>query len=97
MSAVLELSSPDKIRVLGSLDFDTVPDLNEQFLELLNGSAVLTVDMKGVSYSNSAGVSLLIHWMKVTKSKGKTLHVEGIPMQMHRIAQLTGVESFLPQ
>lgn len=85
-----------QFQVTGDLDFNTVPQVWKSSVVLFNGQKSLTVDLSGVNRSNSAGLGLLIEWMRYADSRGCSIKFLNLPEQMHQVAQLCGVEEKLP-
>jgi phospholipid transport system transporter-binding protein len=53
------------------------------------------IDLAGVTASDSAGLALLIEWLSVAKSAGRSLRFENIPSQLQQLARLSEVEELL--
>ena len=92
----IEVVADGQFRVSGDLDFHTVPQVWKSSLSLFNGHKSLTIDLSGVSRSNSAGLGLLIEWMRYAGSRGSTIKFLNLPEQMQQVAELCGVEEKLP-
>jgi phospholipid transport system transporter-binding protein len=45
-----------------------------------------------VTASDSAGLALLIEWLSVAKSAGRTLRFDNVPSQLRQLARLSDVE-----
>ncbi|MEW6354266.1 MAG: STAS domain-containing protein [Pseudomonadota bacterium] len=81
----------------GALTFDTVPRLYGESDSLLNhDAATLTLDLQGVQRTDSAGLALLMEWLRRARSRNKDIHFENIPPQMLAMARLSGLDSILP-
>jgi len=66
-------------------------------MSLLPGSgASIYIDLQAVERSDSAGLALLIEWLRVARHLNKTITFRNIPPQMHAIAQVSGLEEILP-
>jgi phospholipid transport system transporter-binding protein len=80
----------------GDLDFATVPALRGG-LDI--GSADRTrisIDLAGVTRSDSAGLALLIEWLRESERLGKTITFLNMPAQLQSIARVCGLEGILP-
>ncbi len=93
--------SIEKIRdghflVRGALRFETVPGVWREGLRVLSGTSSLVLDLKGVTRSDSAGLALLIEWMREARRRKAQIHYRNIPSQMQAIARVSGLESLLP-
>lgn len=83
--------------VVGELNFDTVPGVFEQGVEVLRRApAVIEIDLGGVTRSDSAGLALLIEWMRVAHSHHKNISFGNIPAQMMAMAGISGLDRILP-
>jgi phospholipid transport system transporter-binding protein len=58
-------------------------------------SDVINIDLNNVSRSDSAGVALLIEWIRQAQKNNKTIQFHNIPKQMRDIATVTGVDKML--
>jgi phospholipid transport system transporter-binding protein len=92
----LREQSPGLYRLSGELNFASVPALLEDHHELFTAGATLCIDLSGVSYSDSAGLALLIEWLRLAQTRQCELRFQQIPAQMLAIAKVSGVDSFLP-
>lgn len=55
----------------------------------------LTVDLSGVTLSDSSGLSLLLCWLRYAKQQGKTMRFIHMPEPLSRVAEVCGVASLL--
>ena len=94
--ASFEVLEGGRARVIGSLHFSTVSALLTAGRAAIkeNGRAAV-IDLAGVTASDSAGLALLIEWLSVAKSAGRTLRFENIPSQLQQLARLSEVEELL--
>jgi phospholipid transport system transporter-binding protein len=81
--------------VSGELNFITVVKLWKQSLPLLSQSSALDFDFGQVSASNSAGVALLLEWLKYAKQQQKSVSFKNIPKHLHSIIAVSGVSEIL--
>jgi phospholipid transport system transporter-binding protein len=82
----------------GELGFATVPTLLERGREMFDGgsNASLELDLGGVTRVDSAGLALLIEWLKVARRAGRGIVYVNVPEQMMAMAQVSGLEGVLP-
>lgn len=94
--ASLEVTS-DRLLVRGSLDFDTVSGIEAEGTAWLTGLAPsrAVVDLSGVEYGNSAGVALLLSWLRAARSGGRQLVFEAMPEEMRSMVKVGGLASLL--
>ena len=83
--------------VSGVLDHATVPALREQGRALMGqGSGSLIVDCTGVEKSNSAGLALLLAWLRDAQAAGRSLTITGLPSELRQIADVSDALELLP-
>jgi len=81
----------------GVLDFATVSTILKQNLVFSDNSVeTITIDLNGVSQSNSAGVALLVEWLYQARKNNKVIRFLNIPEQLLDIAKISALESILP-
>ena len=80
----------------GELNFDTVPPLLQQSATLFTQHSTVAIDLSGVSRSNSAGLGLLLEWVRWGRAANAQLEFTGLPQQLLNIARATDLESVLP-
>jgi phospholipid transport system transporter-binding protein len=80
----------------GALTFQTVPSLCEQSASLFQGKEDVLVDLSGVEHTDSAGLALLIEWLRLARLNGQGLLMRNIPKQMMAIAEVSDLENILP-
>lgn len=95
MSATLQRVSDDRWRLTGRLDFETVPELRPRIREALRPSERVTLDLSGVTHTNSAGVALVIQWLEDARKDGASIEVINPPQAFSELAGLSNIESLL--
>lgn len=84
-------------RVSGDLVFDTAPDLLERGRALFGGDGSgIELDFAGVTRADSAGLTLLIGWMRIARGRNRDIVFRNVPEQMLAIARVSGVDAMLP-
>ena len=82
------------IRVSGELTFVTAPTLLPKSQEWFSGAAkTFTLDCSDVTKLDSAGVALLVEWMKRAKANSRPLRVTNLPKQARDLLRITGLDS----
>jgi len=85
----------------GELSFASVPALLRESQRLLSqqvdavGANAVTIDLRGVSRTDSAGLALLVEWMRSFRAQGVTISFLNMPVQMLALARLSGLEGVL--
>lgn len=77
--------------ISGELSFDTVPALYEQAKGVFAERLPESVDLRGVERVDSAGVALMLAWIRTVHSQGQSLKFRNIPQHMASIADLCSV------
>ncbi len=84
-----------RLIVSGELNFDTIVVLLKHSLPLLAKYPFIVIDLSKVTNSNSAGLALLLEWLKYGKRENKGVTFTGIPSQLRSIASVAGVDFLL--
>lgn len=79
----------------GALTFDTVAELWRRGLDDSSGAAAVTLDLAGVERTDSAGLALIVGWMRAARRRGMELRLRNIPAQMLAIAATTRLDALL--
>ncbi|MEU8990436.1 STAS domain-containing protein [Streptomyces sp. NPDC048558] len=83
-------------RVSGEMDFVTEPVFRPQFKELIaRCDRYIVLDLSGVSFCDSAGLSLLIGAWKQADPSGVVLMLACVPEHLRQLLQMTGVDQVL--
>ena len=82
------------LRLAGELDMSTAPILEQRLREALDGGGRrLVVDLRGLDFMDSTGLTLLVRWDRAGEQEGYELElVRGEP-RVHRLFELTGLDS----
>lgn len=92
----LEHASGSRFRLSGELSYATVPDLSGAAAALFAAEPVLHIDLQGVQRSDSAGVALLVEWMRLAHQRQCEIQYLNIPAQMLAIARVSSLDHILP-
>ncbi len=96
-TAQLQTSADNTIKISGALIFATVSSLWEQSKKLFTTPAKqLFFDFDAVTQSDSAGVALLLAWIRIARVQQKEISFLSLPEQMRAIARVSGLEAILP-
>lgn len=96
MKASLEKSSEQQYALTGELSFESVPALSRSILPLLKDNTQLDISLDQVKRSDSAGVAMLVEWLRLAQQQQKTLRFLDIPEQMLSIVRVSGLDTILP-
>ena len=86
---------PGQLGVSGPLIFATAGELLEASRELFAGDAAITIDLSGVTKIDSAGLALLLEWLRWGQAGHLQLRFVALPEKLLAIARLSGVEEML--
>jgi len=92
--AVNQLDSAT-IQLTGTLNFDTVPALCSQLMQLLPTLDPIVLDLSQVNFCDSSGVALMLECLRQAKAMQKKITFVHVPKQMQSIATMTGVADLL--
>ncbi len=95
IKAGLAIDPSGQIQITGVLDYDTVPALWTQYRTQLASLPVWEIDLANVERSNSAGLALLITWLREARQQEKPVRLLNIPEQMLQIARVSDLEEML--
>ncbi|MBK8161838.1 MAG: STAS domain-containing protein [Gammaproteobacteria bacterium] len=88
---------PSALSVSGELSFATVPALLERGAALLAaGGGRIRLDLGGVTRADSAGLALLVEWLRLARSRRASLEIMNMPEQLRAIARVCGLDGILP-
>lgn len=78
--------------VEGDLTFFSLDKNNIKSFGFLNSSKKLCMDLAKVSAADSAGLALMIEWIKQSKLCGTKLSFKNIPQQLLTLAKLSNID-----
>jgi anti-sigma B factor antagonist len=82
------------VRLGGELDMSTVPLLEERLREALaGGGRRLVVDLRGLDFMDSTGLTLLMRWGLGAAQDGYELALVRGEDRVHRLFEITGLDS----
>lgn len=96
---VLERRSPNRYSLSGPLTFSTVPGLydeaGEAFLADADPGQPVELELDAVGRCDSAGLALLLEWMRVGRERGLALRFSGLPEQLDALMQVSDLDDVL--
>ncbi len=81
--------------VHGAMTFDSVTDLWRQSVDMFSGETVLQIDLAQVTHTDSAGLALLVEWMREASRRGARIELLHPPAQMLALADAANLEQVL--
>jgi phospholipid transport system transporter-binding protein len=85
----------DSLVVTGELNFRTAVTLWQDSLPLIKQHPDLHFDFSAVQSSNSAGLALILEWIKYAKLTQKSIQFSHIPPQLHSIIAVASLGKIL--
>lgn len=76
----------------GDLTFSTIDKRTVKSFSFLNSSKEITIDLSRVSCTDSAGLALMIEWIKYTRHNKAHIAFKNIPEQLLTLAKLSGLD-----
>lgn len=95
MGVRLETPEPATLVVHGELDVASVPEALRRAEVLFRAGLPERVDLAGVTRADSAGVALLVEWLRLARQQGRSLRFVHIPAQMRALIQVSDLEDLL--
>lgn len=93
----LHINGDGHYRLPEALTFATTPQLYLQTGEMFDTPLPrLTFDLAGVRRVDSAGLALLLEWLREARRRGKEILFQNIPGQLAAIAKVSGLNGILP-
>ncbi|BBA34063.1 STAS domain protein [Methylocaldum marinum] len=82
-------------RLKGELSFSTAKDALKTTSTLFAPASRLCFDLSGVSRVDSAGVALLLEWMRRAAKARSELRYRHLPQHVREIARVSGIEHLI--
>jgi anti-anti-sigma factor len=84
-----------RLRPRGELDMGSVPVLEEKLrLALDGGGKRLVVDLRGLEFMDSTGLTMLTRWSRGAERDGYQLALVRGDDRVHRLFEITGMVAF---
>ncbi|NJN47198.1 MAG: STAS domain-containing protein [Candidatus Competibacteraceae bacterium] len=96
MSASLEHCGDTHFAVHGELNFASIVALWQESERLFPNHSSLTIDLAGISRSDSSGVALLVEWLRLAKRRQQSVQFTHVPLQMQAIIEVADLTQLLP-
>ncbi len=92
----IEARGDGRYFLTGALTFATAPKVYAQGNALFaKDDSAVTLDLQGVDRTDSAGLALLLEWLRTAKQQNKIVQFQNIPPQMQSMARLSGLDDIL--
>jgi phospholipid transport system transporter-binding protein len=93
--ATLETLGNGRFKVRGPLDAATVTDLLERSEAAFRDAGNLEIDLSGVPEGDSAGLALLIEWIRLARKQNQPIQFKNLPKQIAALARISQVDELL--
>jgi len=95
-SVSVQQGQDGRLEIQGELSFASVPALWQECREHCASGGAVDIDLRQVSRSDSAGLALLVEWLRDAQRSGANLRFFNIPAQMLEMARASGLDQILP-
>ncbi|HWK74151.1 MAG TPA: STAS domain-containing protein [Povalibacter sp.] len=95
--AQLEALGGGRFKISGVLDAATVTHILSQGKERFQGLPRIEADFGAVTESDSAGLALLLEWLRLARKSGQQVHFGNVPEQIMALARISEVDDLLTQ
>ena len=93
--AELQCQSPGQFSLVGELSFETVPGLVSAGEQLFQSAGEVWLDLSQLERSDSAGLALLVNWLRQARNRQCQLSFQQVPGQLLGLARVSGVDQLL--
>jgi phospholipid transport system transporter-binding protein len=91
----LDAATPGTLGVSGTLNFDTAASAWEAIRSRLASHRTTQLDLAGVSYIDSAGLSCVVAVLAESSRAGHPLRLVRVPAGMHALARVSEVDHLI--
>ncbi|WP_322974421.1 STAS domain-containing protein [Actinacidiphila epipremni] len=89
-------AGPALITVTGELDFSTAADLRDTLDDTPMTAAGLVIDLTGLRYCDSTGLTVLVTAFQQAKRAGAPLALAGLNATLNRVFDIAGLHAIFP-
>lgn len=79
----------------GDLNFSSVSAVLRSLPTAVTGNREIQVDLMGVTRADSAGLALLLEWLREAERAGRAITFIHVPKQLLAISRLCGLDEIL--
>ena len=93
----LEKIDAQQYAISGELTMKNVPQVAQDTAPVIASmSGEVSIDLSQITRADSAGLALLIDWLRIARRENVSLHFERLPEQLLQIVQVCDLHSVLP-
>ena len=85
----------DRVGIIGRLDFTTAREVCARVTPAIESAPSVTVDLAGVTSSNSAGLALVVEWLAAARRAGHEVRFANVPDGLRQLARVCQVDAML--
>ena len=90
-------SGNGSFQLTGELSYSNVSNIYKQTAVLFKqNNESIEIDLSGVTYSDSAGIALLVEWLSEARNHNKVINFVNLPQQMLEMVKISSLERVLP-
>ncbi|MEY2699978.1 MAG: hypothetical protein RIQ52_733 [Pseudomonadota bacterium] len=86
---------PGWYRLQGMLTFATAADALRMTRGWLRPKASIQLDLSGIEHTDSAGIALLLEWLRQAELVGATINYYHFPLQLETLIEVNGVDTLI--
>lgn len=86
-----------RYQVLGPLTFDTVPEVYAKFAPWAGPAREFVIDLARVERADSAGLALLLEWLRAAHAHDRGIRFVNIPAQLRALIHVSGLTATFPE
>jgi phospholipid transport system transporter-binding protein len=86
----LQEETQGRYSVSGELTYATAPVALKKTLRLFRAQTSVAIDLRRVERADSAGIALLIEWVRLARKNGASLRLENLPDQVENLVRVSG-------
>jgi phospholipid transport system transporter-binding protein len=91
-SLTVHLTADGVFKLTGDLTFASINKKTVGLCDFTKIHGTIIMDFSAVNHADSAGLALLIEWLKLAQASQRTLQFNHIPPQLLTLAQLSGFD-----
>ena len=81
--------------VSGSMTFDSVTALWRESDDIFSNDSLVEIDLRDVTHTDSAGLALLVEWLREAGRRGGRIEFLNLPAQMVALADASNLQPVL--
>jgi phospholipid transport system transporter-binding protein len=87
-------TEPGQFVAEGTLTFSSIDKKTVKSLAFTKNTDQISIDLAKIEASDSAGLALLIEWLKLGKQTNTQVTFKNLPQQLQALAKLSGFDDY---